>query len=443
MVKIYKKVTTLIMAKLYHREISANFLWITLLMLTLAFMFSFYVFFINAQNSNWQALVGQGQSRSASKGPGLHTLAVHFLDIGQGDSIYIEAPNRNSMLIDSGTPDEKVIGEIQKFKNIFDRNLNVLLVTHADADHIGSMKKVIEKFKYQVFAYYGLNSETKLFQDLLATVHGHESDALHKTLTLTAGMSIVLDDGEGSEIGPVKFDVLFPDFDFQIGAYQDCKKAERDKAAKSQSSKSQNRKSKSAAKPKSTVKANTAAKKDPCLKFMSTETNLNSIVGKLSYGSTSFMLTGDSPVEVEKFIISKYGLQNKYGLYNNSQNNPQKSLRDNPLSIPSNNPQDKAMRENPASQIHPIDLRVDVLKLGHHGSKTSTSPKYLEALLPNFAVISVGKDNRYGHPNKSVLDIIDAFRNAHPDFQKTLRTDIDGTISFYSDGQTLAEQSSN
>ena len=106
------------------------------------------------------------------------------------------------------------------------------------------------------------------------------------------------------------------------------------------------------------------------------------------------MLTGDAPSEVEKFIIKRY-----------------------------------SRKAN--------SLKSDVLKLGHHGSKTSTSPEFLEAVSPNFAIVSSGKDNRYGHPHKRVLDTITELKKNQPKFEKVLRTDVDGTISFYSDGFTI------
>lgn len=340
-------------------------------------------------------------------------LKVHFLNIGQGDAIYIQSPNRNSMLIDSGPQNEKVISEIQKFKNIFDRKISALLITHADADHIGSMKKVMEDFEYQVFAHGGLRASTNLFKDLMSEVNSTNNADKNKSIVLTAGMNIILDAEKN-----IKFEVLFPDFEFQIDAYKDCREKVlvKEIAAKTQSKISKSNKKASTASIKSVPKN----KKDACLKFINTETNLNSIVGRLSYGSTSFMLTGDAPTEVERFIISKYKNQN----------------HENPKS------------QNGGSGINTTDIQSDVLKLGHHGSKTSTSPEFLEAVRPSYAIVSAGKDNRYGHPHKKVLDTIEAFRteafrksafeNSHLDFEGVYRTDIDGTISFYSDGYDIS-----
>ena len=65
---------------------------------------------------------------------------------------------------------------------------------------------------------------------------------------------------------------------------------------------------------------------------------------------------------------------------------------------------------------------IDVLKVGHHGSKTSSSKYFIDAINPKYSVISVGRNNRYGHPNKEVLDNL---KNS-----KIYRTDVDGSIMF-------------
>ena len=91
--------------------------------------------------------------------------------------------------------------------------------------------------------------------------------------------------------------------------------------------------------------------------------NLASIVAKLVYGDASFLLTGDSPKSIEEYLIA----------------------------------------------IDPAVLDVDVLKLGHHGSKTSTGEIFLGYTSPDYAIVSVGEDNSYGHPHKEVLDALDKF----------------------------------
>ena len=65
---------------------------------------------------------------------------------------------------------------------------------------------------------------------------------------------------------------------------------------------------------------------------------------------------------------------------------------------------------------------IDVLKVGHHGSKTSSSKEFINEINPKYSIISVGKNNRYGHPNKEVLNILDK--------SEIYRTDQDGSIMF-------------
>ena len=65
---------------------------------------------------------------------------------------------------------------------------------------------------------------------------------------------------------------------------------------------------------------------------------------------------------------------------------------------------------------------IDVLKVGHHGSKTSSSKDFINEINPKYSIISVGKNNRYGHPNKEVLDNLDD--------SKIYRTDKQGSVMF-------------
>ena len=77
------------------------------------------------------------------------------------------------------------------------------------------------------------------------------------------------------------------------------------------------------------------------------------------------------------------------------------------------------------------NLDVDVLKLGHHGSKTSTSDYFVGMTSPEIAVISVGENNRYGHPHQEILDILNKFGVV------LLRTDKQGAIIIQSNGKNL------
>lgn len=78
------------------------------------------------------------------------------------------------------------------------------------------------------------------------------------------------------------------------------------------------------------------------------------------------------------------------------------------------------------------NLDCDVLKVGHHGSDSSSSEAFLRAVSPKYAVISCGEDNDYGHPHKETLDALKGLEG----LEKTLRTDLDKTIIFTADGKT-------
>ena len=115
------------------------------------------------------------------------------------------------------------------------------------------------------------------------------------------------------------------------------------------------------------------------------ETNDASIVAKLIYGDESFLLTGDSPKYAEYLLLA----------------------------------------------LDPSDLKSSVLKVGHHGSQTSTSIPYASAVGPEYAIISAGLNNRYGHPHKEVLDILNKVG------AKILSTIDLGTIEFETNGMSL------
>jgi competence protein ComEC len=115
------------------------------------------------------------------------------------------------------------------------------------------------------------------------------------------------------------------------------------------------------------------------------QSNNASIILQLVYGDIEFMLTGDAPASIENYLVDTEG----------------------------------------------DSLRSEVLKLGHHGSKTSTSKEFLEAVAPDFAVVSAGAQNRYGHPNREVVDRVNQF-----DVNLVSTAEL-GNIVFKSDGQKV------
>ncbi len=244
-------------------------------------------------------------------------LMVAFLDVGQGDAIFIEAPNGNQVLIDGGAG-RAVLRELSRVMPFYDRSIDVVLGTHTDKDHVGGLPAVFENFSVEFYIDPGLPDDSGFYQELLRDVAKEPAEKI----IARRGMRINL--GEGAELN-----ILFPDRDV------------------------------------SGFDANDA-----------------SVIARLVYGDTAFLFTGDSPKKIENYVVSLYG----------------------------------------------DALRSDVLKAGHHGSKTSTSAAFLSAVSPDIAVVSAGEDNRYGHPHKEVTD---AFAAAGVSVS---RTDKDGTIIFKSDG---------
>jgi competence protein ComEC len=112
------------------------------------------------------------------------------------------------------------------------------------------------------------------------------------------------------------------------------------------------------------------------------DTNKNSIVAKLYFGGTSVLLTGDAPTEIENILVRKYG----------------------------------------------AELKSDILKVAHHGSRNSLSESFISAASPEFSIISVNKNNQYGHPHIEVINFFNEIKS------KILQTYEEGSIIFNSDG---------
>lgn len=251
-------------------------------------------------------------------------LTVAFLDVGQGDAIFIDSPGGKQILIDSGS-NKKVLRELSRIIPFYDRSLDILIASHPDVDHIGGFPAIFDAYEVGAFYDSGVLCETALCEILEEKII--QEGAVDEVLT--RGQIIDLGDG-------VFLEILFPDRDAS-----------------------------------------------------GFEKNMASLVIKLSYGEKTFLFTGDAPVVVEDYLVSLEG----------------------------------------ASVGGALD--IDVLKAGHHGSKTSTSEYFVGATSPEAVVISVGEGNRYGHPHQEVLNILENFA------LDILRTDEKGTIIIKSDGKKL------
>ncbi|TSC67440.1 MAG: hypothetical protein G01um101472_420 [Parcubacteria group bacterium Gr01-1014_72] len=247
-------------------------------------------------------------------------LTVSFLDVGQGDAIFIDSPTGVQVLLDGG-PDRSVLRALSRVMPFYDRSVDALVVSNPDKDHIAGFIDILARFRVGAVIEPGTVSETDTYKTLAAAV------AEEGAARVLARRSQSLDLGGGAELL-----ILFPD--------RDVAELER---------------------------------------------NTGSIVAKLTYGQTSFLLMGDAPSAIERYLVMLDGKR----------------------------------------------LNADVLKVGHHGSHTSTSEELLAAASPLFAVISSGEDNRYGHPHKEVLDRLVAAG------VQIFRTDTGGTVSVVSGGESI------
>lgn len=252
-------------------------------------------------------------------------LTVSFLDVGQGDAILIEGPTGIEMLIDGGK-DRSVLRQLPRVMGPFDRSIDIVVATHPDADHIGGLPGVLGRYLVARFFEPGRIGDTSLYESLEGAVDSEQG--------ITDG---ILRNGMRIHLGG--------------GAYADILHPEESVA-------------------------------------QLRETNDASIVMRVVYGETEFMLTGDASAWVEDRIVARYG----------------------------------------------SSIESDVLKAGHHGSKTSTGPMFLAAVDPGFVVVSAGKDNSYGHPHE---DVVGRVRESGAVLVSTSEV---GTITFLSDGKTVVQK---
>lgn len=248
-------------------------------------------------------------------------LKVHYLDVGQGDSIFLELPNKETILIDAAEATEanKIKGYIQ---NLGYQKIDYVIATHPHSDHIGGLSEIIKQFDIGSIYMPKAVSTSKTYENLLTTI----AEKNLKVKQAKAGIEII-------NQNDLKIEILSPK--------------------------------------------------------ESSYANLNnySIVLKLTYKKNSFLFMGDAEKQIEEEIQS--------------------------------------------------DVKANVIKIGHHGSNTSSSEAFVEKVKPQYAIISVGKDNKYNHPYSEILDRWSKMG------AEIYRTDEDGSVIIESDGENLAVSSAN
>ncbi|MGE7667411.1 S-layer homology domain-containing protein [Ureibacillus composti] len=243
-------------------------------------------------------------------------MKVHFIDVGQGDSILVELATGETVLIDGGpkSAGDEVVTFI-KSKGI--TKLDYVIATHPDADHVGGLSDVLKTFPVDTF----INSGKE-----------HTTDTYYELLNLVKEKKITYVEPNLSQV--FEYDPLLDSY-FQI------------------------------------LYVNSEA----------VDNNDASIVVKAGLGETDFLFMSDASTEIENTLVYTYDT-----------------------------------------------VDVDILKAGHHGSDTSSSLSFLNAVSPEATILSYGIDNSYGHPNATVVS------NLKTVGSKIYSTAQDGSITITTNG---------
>lgn len=241
-------------------------------------------------------------------------MKVHFINVGQGDSILVQINNKN-LIIDSGPKDNK--DNLLEYLNKLNiTNFDYVIATHPHEDHIGNMAYLINNYKISNFYAPKVLSTTTSFETMIEAL-------VRKNLKINIIKANVdtIDLGQDTSV-----EVFSPNLE--------------------------------------------------------TYENLNnySPIIKITYKNTSFLFTGDAEKLIENEVLNK-------------------------------------------------NIKSDVLKVGHHGSSTSSSLDFIKTVSPSISVISVGKYNSYNHPN---INTIETLKNTI-----IYRTDLNNNIIIESDGINL------
>lgn len=242
------------------------------------------------------------------------TVSIYFLDVGQGDSSIIITPDDRVVMIDSG-PNESLI--LRYLQNLGISQIDLLIATHAHADHITGMDKIIAKYKPKAFIDPGIPHTTATYQRMITAIDKYN-------INYYEGISRKIN------LDSLIFTILSP--------------------------------------------ANPHIKKS--------ELNNNSVVVRLDFKDFSCLFTGDIEKEREGQLLTE-------------------------------------SRSN---------LNVDILKVGHHGSPSSSSPLFIKSVGPKIAVICCGQGNKYEHPDQETISLLQSLGI------EIYQTDLSGTILIKTDG---------
>jgi len=257
-------------------------------------------------------------------------LHIYFCDVGQGDAILIKTPQKRQILVDGG-PGDRVLKCLSEALPFYDHTLDLLILTHPHADHVGGLIDVLRTYQVEKVVFQQTPYKSADYQEFIDLL---EEEGL-PTFKVVKGEILALDQQTRAEI-------WYPLSENELELL--------------------------------------GASIDP---YDGEDVNDSSIVFRLVCGDFEALLTGDAPEQVQKLLLEQ-------GMVKESA----------------------------------------ILKVGHQGAKDGSDEDFLKKVNPELAVISVGANNRYGHPHQETLEEI---KNAGVELK---RTDQDGTVEVISDCKT-------
>lgn len=296
---------------------------------------------------------------------------VHILacDVGQGDAILLWKGS-TQILIDGGPDEHSASRCLNQYVPKGDTQIELVVVTHADADHIAGIAAVMTQYEVQRLLIAPSNKESAVFEGLEQLVQIQQRQKNLTVLSPYAGMQITI----AAECSAIVLHPQTSTVSTPLG--ESFTTANKPLSVELPGGVGQ------------TSRATTEILLQDSGQFLGqmsylqyTDENERSIVLLFKFGSMTFLTTGDIGEEAELALLKS-----------------------------------------------PLIQEVDILKISHHGSKTGTSLPFLEATKPEWALVSVGQNNSFGHPSSEVLSRLEE-RGV-----KMLRTDQLGDVHLASDG---------
>ena len=253
-------------------------------------------------------------------------LYVTFIDVGQGDAVFVQTPGGEQALIDGGRHPGPVLRALGERMPFWDRSLDLVVLTHSHADHVGGLPEVLRRYQASAVLDNGYERQSSAREEWLSALETEDATVIQAE----QGQRLTLG-------GETTIEVLNPP--------------------------------------------------QPRLRGTSSDIDNNATVLRLSHGDVSFLFASDVFREGEMSMLSR-----------------------------------------------DIELEADVLKVAHHGSKTSSGRTFLEAVGPQLSVVSVGAGNSFGHPNAEVMGRL---QDAVGSPDRVLLTSVLGDITLVSDGTVV------